>query len=447
MKKTQSIKLIFFSLIFILLLSLISCQNIDEINVPVSDGKKEFYTTKLDNELTVTVKEVKNLPLVTIQFWIKTGSRNENDENRGISHIFEHIWFKGTPTQPVGSFDRKVASYGGYANAMTGQDFTAFYVIVPSDEFENTLELMADLFKNQLFDEDEIAREKEVILEEQKLTYNDPAMWADEQFGQLIFKEHPYRNPILGYVDTIKANSPEKIKEHYKKWYAPNNMNLVVVGDLPKERIIRAAQMFMGDMQIKDLPIVKIPEEPEQKEMRYEVKTRKGLENTYVSLGYKAPNFKDKDWYVMRVLTQILDGAENSRLSKILKQEKELITSSQSFYLPLQDHGAIETMLVLEPKNENEAIQAALDEYNKFKQAYVSEEEIESAKKQLQAGYALQQEEIVMQGIDIGQWWVSGEFTEQPEYLQNIFKVSKEDVKRVAEKYFTQPTIFVLKPE
>jgi len=418
-----------------------------DANVPVQESGKGLYITRLNNGLTITVKEVPNLPLVTIQFWTKVGSRNENDQNRGIAHIFEHIWFKGTPTQPVGSFDKRVAASGGYANAMTGQDFTAFYVMIPSENFEEVLALMADLFRNQLFDEKEIAKEKEVILEEQNIVLNDPMMLTDHKFAQLLFKKHPYRHPILGYKDTIKGNMPDAIREFYKTWYVPNNMNLIVVGDVSKERVVKAAQKLLGDIKPKELPETNIPEEPEQKQMRYKVETKKGIENTYAAIGFRICNFRSPDWYAMRVLVQILDGSENSRIQRELVQEKHVVSSSQTFFVPLLDYGAIETLIVVQPKKENEAAQAVLDEFNRFKEEYVSDEELDSAKKQLQAGYALQQEEIAMQGVDIGRWWTAGNFEKQPQYIEDIFKVTKEDIMKAAKKYLTQPTIFMLKPE
>jgi zinc protease len=446
MKKTLKTSV----LTLILLISfslLISCQTIEKANVPITEKESQIYTTQIENGLTITIKESSNLPLVTIQFWVKTGSINENDKNRGVSHMFEHIWFKGTERQPAGIFDKKIASLGGYANAMTGQDFTVFYTIVPSEKLEETIDLMTDLFKNQAFDPEEIEKEREVILEEQKIIYNSPKRYSDEEFAKLLLLEHPYRHPILGYEETIRSLTEEKIKEYYKKWYAPNNMNLIIIGDVKKEEAVEYAKKYLGDLKRKELPNKIYPKEEEQKEIRYKTESRKGLENSYLSLGYRTADFRNQDWYSLRVLTQILDGAENSRLTKKLKTEKKLIISSETHYILLRDIGAIETMAVIQPEKETEAIQAIIDEYNRFKEEKVSEEELDSAKKQLQAGYARQQEEIIMQGIDLGIWWTSGIFEKQPYYLNEINKITAEDIMNAAKKYFKQPTIFVLRPE
>lgn len=447
MKKNQLTGVIITLAVFLLIFLLATQKTgFEGIDAKLEESADEFYTTKLDNGLTITVKEISNLNLVTIQFWVKTGSKNENDENRGISHIFEHIWFKGTERQPAGSFDKTIASYGGYANAMTGQDLTVFYTIVPSEKFEETLDLMADLFKNQAFDKEEIAKEKEVILEEQRIIHNDPKSCTDEEFAKLLLLKHPYRNPILGYTETIKAATPEKIKEYYKTWYAPNNINLIVVGDIKPATVITSAEQFLGDIKTKKLPVISISPEAEQKNLRFGVGTRKGLENTYIAVGYRTAGFENPDWYALRLLIQMLDGAENSRLTRIVKNEKELILKSETYYVPLKDLGALETLITIKPEKETKAIQAVLDEYNRFKEQLVTNEELEAAKKQLQAGYARQQEEIVQQGIDIGRWWTSGNFEKQPYYLQDMNKISKEDIMKTAKKYLKQPVIYVLKP-
>ncbi len=438
---------ILFLVIVLALIFVLQKTEFAGVDIPIEDSARLFHTTKLDNGLTITVKEIHTLPLVTIQFWVKTGSINENDANRGIAHVFEHIWFKGTPSQPAGSFDRMVSSYGGKVNAMTAQDYTAFHVTVPSEKFKETLKLMADLFKNQLFDPVEIEKEKLVILEEQKMIQNEPSMFADENFGLLLAENHPYRHPILGYTETISATTPESIKAFYEEWYVPNNMNLVVIGDVDKDIVAKEAQIRFGRMESKDLPVVILPDEPLQAGIKYETKTRKGLGNSYAALGYKTIGFQDDDWYVLRVLTQILDGSENSRIQKNVKTDKELISSSETYFTPLKDFGAIETLLVFDPLLEDEVIKAVLEEYNKLKKERVSNAELESAKKQLFAGYAQDQEELFQQGSSIGRWWAAGKFSRQPYYLEDIDKVSKDDILNVAKKYFRQPIIFVLRPE
>jgi zinc protease len=174
-----------------------------------------------------------------MQFWVKTGSKNEPEQYRGIAHIFEHMWFKGTPTQAVGSFDKKVGMLGGELNALTWLDWTMFYVTVPSDKLDEIFPYMTDLLFNPLFDPIELEKEKKVILEEQRAQYNEPERYTDEQFILLLIDKHPYRDPTIGYKSTISAATREAVSDFYKTWYAPNNMNIVVVGDVKKEEILK----------------------------------------------------------------------------------------------------------------------------------------------------------------------------------------------------------------
>jgi len=232
------------------------------VDTQYTAAEQPIFETELPNGLTVTVLENHANPLVTIQFWVKVGSRYEQPGKEGVAHIFEHIWFKGTPLQPAGSFHKTVENLGGELNAMTSHDWTMFYTTVPADKFKDMLPYMVDLLKNQQFDQEEITKELQVILEEQRSSFNNPEQHLDDEFAKLIIEKHPYRNPIIGYKDTIANMKREDIMQVYNEYYRPNNMNIVIVGDVDTADAVETVEKQLGDLEPGVVPT---PEpEPQQ---------------------------------------------------------------------------------------------------------------------------------------------------------------------------------------
>jgi len=414
------------------------------VDVPLESTTSPLQTTTLPNGLTVTVKETHALPLVTIQFWVHVGSKDEPDQYRGISHIFEHIWFKGTPTQPVGSFHKRVESLGGELNAMTSLDWTMYYVTLPSDKFDDIFPNMVDLLRNPLFDEEEINKELQVIVEEQRFSYNEPIKYVDDQWAKLLIKEHPYRHPIIGYKDTILGTTRDAVMNFYNTWYVPNNMNIVVVGDVEEETILADVKDAFGDPQRKPGPRKTHPPQKPHTKPQYNSSTRH-LGYSYIAAGFTAPAGDDSDRYVMDVITTLLVGGDNSRLQRILKQEKNLAARVVGGYTPLNQMGAVEFIIVTDKATK--AKQELILLLNKLKYEKVSKEELERAKALLQADRVKAQEEIFEVGFAIGKEWILGQQDAYSEYITRIEGVTADDIQRVANKYFTAYTMYELKPK
>ncbi len=416
------------------------------VNVPLTSLQEELDITKLDNGMFVTIKEMHTLPLVTIQFWVHTGGKNEPEELKGIAHIFEHIWFKGTATQPVGSFHKKVESLGGELNAMTSYDWTMYYVTVPSDKFDDIFPNMMDLLLNPAFDNTEIEKEKEVVIEEQRSSFNEPERYLDDQFGLLLIDKHPYKHPVIGYKETISAANREAILQFYRTWYVPNNMNIVVVGDVNRDEIVKKVKAAFESLTPQELPQLSLPKEELNTQERY-ASGFKDVGYTYAAVGYKGPDTQNQDQYAMMVLNTIFSGGESARLQNIVKKQKNLIVKGYSVFVPLNDLGIFETVLVIEPEKAGFAKAEIILQLNRFKTEYVTDEELERAKQTIRADKVRSQEEIFQVGFDIGQAWIDGNLEDYPKFLDKINAVTKEDVKRVAQKYFTAYTMYELKPK
>ena len=416
------------------------------VDVPLTSLQEELDISKLDNGMLVTIKEAHTLPLTTIQFWIHTGGKNEPEEYKGIAHIFEHIWFKGTEKQDVGSFHKKVESLGGELNAMTSYDWTMYYVTVPSDKFDDIFPLMVDLLLNPLFNETEIEKEKEVVIEEQRFSFNEPEKFLDDQFGLLLIDKHPYKIPVIGFKSTISAANRDEIVKFYNTWYVPNNMNIVIAGDVNRNDVLKKIKEAFKDFKPNELPKLDLPKEEPILQPKYN-SSYKDVGYTYVALGFVGPDSTNKDRYAMTVLNTIFSGGESSRLQNIVKNQKNLIVRGNSVFVPLNDMGVWEAVTVIEPEKAGAAKAELLLQLNKFKNELVTDEELNKAKMRIRADKVRSQEEIFQVGFDIGQAWINGDLEDYPNYLSHINAVTKEDIKRAANKYFNAYTMYELKPK
>jgi len=414
-------------------------KNVDK---PYVESDKPLFTTTLNNGLHVTTKEIHTLPLVSIQFWVNVGSKQEPEGAEGVAHIFEHIWFKGTATQLAGSFHKKVENLGGELNAMTSHDWTMYYVTVPSDKFHEIFPNMVDLLKNPLFDQDEITRELQVILEEQRKSFNNPLRHADDKFAKLLIDEHPYGNPIIGYKSSISNMSRQQIIDYYNIYYVPNNMHIIVVGDIHTPEIVDTIERTLGDMQPAPLPEFNFsqsrPEEPQ-----YNSSTRE-LANHYIAMGYLTPESTHPDHYVLDVINALFSEMDSSRMRQKLKQEN-LIIEGGSVSAQLRDLGAFEAYIVTDPDKRNEAVTALLTEIKRLTYEPISEEELERAKAYIKAKRARDNEEIFHIGMELGEFWIDGIVDEYAEYNERIDAVTQEDILRVANNYFTEYTMYEIK--
>lgn len=427
----------------VLLLFIAACTS--SANVPLPKQEATLETHTLPNGLTVTLKEQHALPLTTIQFWVKVGSKNEPAGQQGIAHVFEHIWFKGTETQPVGSFHKKVESLGGELNAMTSHDWTMYFVTVPQDKFGDIFPLMVDLLLHPAFNETEIAKELEVIVEEQRFQYNEPDRYADEQFGLLLLDSHPYRNPIIGYKDTILSRDKTSISEFYRNWYVPNNMNIVIAGDIDPAETLQTVSSAFAAFESSPVPTLELPAEEPRTEIRYN-STFREVGYVYAALGHIAPSARDEDKYPFIVLNTILSVGDSSRMNRLLKQEKQLITRGNSVYAPLNDLGVFEALIVIEPEKRGQAIAELVLLINKFKFERVSDEELARAKAIILADKLKSQEEIFQVGFDIGESWVRGDMGDYTEFDERVKAVTAEDVQRVAKQYLGAHALYEVKP-
>ena len=288
----------------------------------------------LANGMTIIVKEDHRSPVAVSMVWYRAGSMDEVSGTTGVAHMLEHMMFKGTTKVPVGEFSRTIARAGGRENAFTSRDYTAYYEQLHKSKLPLALELEADRMVNLSFDEDEFAKESKVVMEERRSrTDDDPHSQLREQLMATIYISHPYRSPVVGWMNDLQNMQLADARGWYQKWYAPNNATLVVAGDVEPEEVFKLAEKFFGSIPSRALPQRKVQTEPRQFGVK-RITVKAPAELPYLVMAYRAPVLRDveSDWepYALFVLNGILDGSDASRLNRELVRNTRVANSANS---------------------------------------------------------------------------------------------------------------------
>lgn len=398
------------------------------------DHRGELLAAVLDNGLMVIIKENGASPIVAVDVWVAAGSINEREENNGISHFFEHMLFKGTEKRGVGEIDRAVDALGARNNAATGKDFTHYYIIAPSDSFEEALAIQADAIMNSAFDPGEIEKERLVILEEKRRSLDNPRSLLFDALYELSYTEHPYNRPILGTMESITRIARNDFLEYHKDYYAPGNMAVVIVGDVePREALEKVKALFGFDGPVTPQAAHEIAA-PGGINRRV---IQKNVNQAYVGVAFHGPSIAEEDSYVMDVIAAILGEGRSSRLHRELKEEKQLVNSVEAFFYSQRDDGLFFVTAAMREENLDTVEEEVVEALRKLKTRPPSEAELEKAKTQLTTQYSFNTETNIQQAQNLGYYYaVAGDYSLALSYPDKIRKVTREDVTRAAEKYF-----------
>lgn len=412
---------------------------------------REIKEFTLKNGLKVILLEEHKAPVVTFQVWYRVGSRNEVVGKTGLSHLTEHMMFKGTKRHGKGEFSRIVAKNGGNENAFTSKDYTAYFENFASDRIDLSLELESDRMTNLLVDPKEFHLERDVVKEERRQsTDDDPYSLVVENMYAITFLAYPYRSPIIGWMSDLDNLVRDDVYGHYKRYYVPNNATIVVVGDFESEKLLKKIKDYFEKIPKGNLPPeVKIVEPEQSGERRIYIKKEAQL--PYFFSGYRAPNYKDEDIYALSLLSNILSSGKSSRFYRGLVYEKKLALNAGGEY----DGFSIGPELFYfygtprPGKGLDELERSIYEEIERVKKEPVTDRELQKAKNREEAAYILAQDSIFFQARQIGAMETIGagyKFIE--EYVDKIRKVTKEDVMRVANKYLVEDrrTVGILIP-
>ena len=411
----------------------------------------EIREFTLKNGLKVLLLEEHKAPVVTFQIWYRVGSRNEVIGKTGLSHLTEHMMFKGTKKHGKGEFSRIVAKNGGNENAFTSKDYTAYFENFASDRIELSLELESDRMRNLTADPKEFQLERDVVKEERRQsTDDDPYSLVVENMYAVAFLTYPYRSPVIGWMSDIDSLERDDVYNHYRKYYIPNNATIVIVGDFETEKLLKKIKDYFENIPPEKIPQeVKIAEPEQIGERRIYIKKEAQL--PYFFAGYRAPNYNDEDIYPLTLLSNILSSGKSSRFYKSLVYDKKLALSAGGEYdgLSIGPDFFYFYGIPMPGKSLDELEKSLYEEIERIKKEPVTDKELQKVKNQEEAGYILGQDSIFFQARQIGSVETIGagyKFIEG--YVDNIRKVTKEDVMRVANKYLVEDgrTVGILVP-
>jgi len=404
----------------------------------------------LDNGLKILLLEDHKSPAVTFQVWYRVGSRNERDGNSGLAHFLEHMMFKGTPTTKPEEYSRIIAKNGGRSNAFTSSDVTVYFATMSRDKIGVEIELEADRMANALLGDTYFEPEKKVIQEERRLRTDDnPASALSEVAGAVAYTVHPYRRPVIGWMDDIQNLSRQDLADFYKLYYAPNNAYVVVTGDFSTEEILaKIKSAFEKIPRGAEPPKVRAEEPPQRGERR--VILKKEAELPYVLMYYHAPNLKSPDSYALDLLSVVLAGGRSSRLYHELVYKKRIARNIDADYSGVSiDPTGFSVTAQLMPGKEPAEVEREIDGLlEKIKSELISERELQKAKNQIESSYIYAQDSIFGQAMKIGYYEAAAGWRMMDAYLDGIRRVTREVIRRVAKQYLDRDrrTVGVLIP-
>lgn len=403
---------------------------------------------KLDNGQTVVIQEVKNNPIVTIDTWIKTGSIDEDDSNNGVAHFLEHLFFKGTKNHESGEFDQILETKGAITNAATSKDFTHYYVTIPSKDFDLAMELHGDMMLHPLIPRNEMEKERKVVLEEINKDLVSPTRILQGNLNSMMYTTHPYKRKVIGRSDVIETITRDQVLNFYNAHYSPSNMITIVVGDVDTDHALeRIKEVFNAEYKKQTKTIYQKESQltSQQKKVEY-IKTESG----YMVIGFRGTPINDNDSYALDVLSTILGDGRSSVLNQVLKEKKRLAFSVDAGNSTFRDDGIFYISANFEPEKCKQVQSAIFDEIKNIQDKGVSDEQLSLAKNIIERNTYYSRESITNIATEIGYTMaLTNDIKFYDTYLDKIKSVSKDEVKRVANKYLgeNRSAVSIILPE
>jgi zinc protease len=439
------------------------------LNVP--EGGKilrqdvESATTRyvLKNGLTIIIRERHSSPLAAVTTYVKAGYFNEPDEIAGLAHLMEHMFFKGTPTRPLGTIASETRRLGGVLNASTFYEKTSYYTVAPAESLPKILEIQADLLQNPTFDAAELKKEALVVIQESKRKQDNATALALERMLATAFTAHRMKRWRIGSDEVLQAATREQLQAFYQNYYRPNNIVLAIVGPVFAPQIIGQIQQLYGNFQKADVTLTPGPEEPPQEKLRYS-NERGDIGQTIVTVGYHAPAIvigKEgpakgqptpeslREQATMEVLSAVLGLGRGARLTQVLREgsrqdekarEKEQfgVTDVAVEYMPLPGVGMLSVQLRLDPDRIDRAEAEYFREIERFKRELISEGELQRARSLLEKRFYDAITSSHDEAEELARCQAQfGDFRLLDKYIERIRAVTAKDIQQAAAKYLT----------
>jgi zinc protease len=404
---------------------------------------------RLDNGLTILCEELHAAPVVAMQAWVHVGSADESDEIAGIAHVHEHMLFKGTSRRGVGEIARSVEGSGGEINAWTSFDQTVYHLVLESHELETGLDILADALSSSTFDAGELRREIEVVVEEIKRADDNPSRRVANALFALAFREHPYRRPVIGTTEAIRALTRERILDFYGRHYRPSAITLVLVGDFVTDEAVAEVRRAFGHWRVATgVPAAARPVEAEQGELRAKV-MREPVKEARIAVAWHVPGLEHADIPAIDALSVILGHGESSRLYVETRRRRELVNDVYAYAYTPRDPGLMMLGAGCRSENLEPALASLLDQTYRLRHELVANEELEKAKVVILSEAAYQRETVQGQARKLGFFEVvAGDYAFEPAYYERLAALTPLQLREAARRHLNEhPSVVVQVPE
>ena len=393
----------------------------------------EIRCEELPNGLTVLLCESQLAPVAEIQLWAKVGSADERPFESGLAHFHEHMLFKGTERRAVGDVAGDIEGAGGRINAFTSFDVTCYHATLPSDKLEAGVDVLTDALLHSTFVPEEIDREIEVVLEEIRRSEDSPTQVLGQAVFAECYREHPYRAPILGTRESVESFNRERIQAFYERWYTPENLLAVAVGDFDAARLIEQLTAAFQDRPRGNVERSRTAEPPQDE--RRIVLCEQPFERVNMELAYPGVTLKDPDCAIIDLLAFILGNSESSRLNRNVKERDGLVDRIDAYSYTPMDPGMTSVSIGTDAKRALDSITAAVREIERLRVEAVSVEELERARINFLASEHFERESVTGMAQKLGSFHTTaGDYREEARYLERIRDATPEDLLRVARR-------------
>ncbi|HZK55781.1 MAG TPA: pitrilysin family protein [Desulfosporosinus sp.] len=400
-----------------------------------------YQKTILPNGVRIITEEIEHVRSVAIGLWVGAGSRDEREGYEGISHFMEHMFFKGTEHRTARALAESLEAVGGQLNAFTTKEYTCYYVKVLDEDLDLAIDVLSDMFFHSLFDEKEIEKEKNVVIEEIKMYEDSPDELIHDVFSEQVWKEHSLGKPILGTEASINSLSREKIMNFLSEHYAPDNVVIAVAGKIKHEDIVAKLSAQFGTFKrggrrvLEEPPIGQTVEHYQKKE----------TEQMHIILGVPGLGQDDEDIYAMHIFNNILGGGLASRLFQEIREQRGLAYSVYSYHSTYVDSGLFAIYAGTSPKNTQEVIECILQELKEMSEKGITADELARTKAQIKGGLYLGLESVSSRMSRLGKTELTYNRVLSPEeVIGKLEKVTLEDVLRVIQRLWQKDKISIM---
>jgi zinc protease len=417
------------------------------LDVQTEIGLIEFTESTLENGLRVILHEDHSTPIVAVDVAYRVGSKNEDSSKTGFAHLFEHLMFDGSPNVNRGEFDRHITKAGGWDNAYTTWDITNYYEVLPSNQLELALWLEADRMSGLNITPLGIQTQRDVVKEERRWRVdNRPYGTAEEKIFSHAYKRHPYRWPVIGYMEHLDRATIEDVERFFKTFYVPNNAALVIAGDLDVAEVRGMVGKYFNSIPMgkHQIPRVTVIEESQQVEEREVVSDNVQLPGVFVA--YRIPEEGHPDFYPLVLLSNILSVGESSRLYRSLVYEKKSAQDVEASTVAMENPGLFLITATALDGCTAETLEKEIEkEIDALRIQAVSRKELEKVKNQLESSFTFGKQRVDQKADLLAHFAVlRGDPDQLNREIERYLQVTADDITRVAQRYLSEPYRTVL---